>query len=191
MSPEKRQEDPNNRQYFRAQGYVYLRLEKLDKDKRIFSFPGEELPESLDPIELKFMNFRSRLQYQKPAQEEFFEELLMVMEAVYSEQSKKRKLPRSKKEWVHISASGLDLETDHPFEKGEKLICLMTFPDYPFESVSLLCEVIHCNPHSIRENYYLLGIAFHNVSEPSRQSLIKFVNQLQRKKTIKKTVPAD
>lgn len=191
LSKEEPKEEQDKRQYFRAQGYVYLRLERLNKDKRVFTSSGEELPEYLDSIELKCMNFRSRLKYQNPPHAEFYEELLTIMEAMYSEQGHKKKLPRLKKEWVNISASGLDLETEQYFENEAKLIATMTFPDYPFESISLICEVVHCTPHTIRENFFVLGLVFHNVSEPHRQSLIKFVNQLQRKKMFKKTDPKD
>ncbi len=162
------------RQYFRIPGVVYFRIEK----KGDFLKTPEPLPEFLDSVQLKLMNFCSRLEYEAPEHLKYFKEITEIMKEMH----RFREPPKSKKQWVIISGSGMDFLSSEAYAAGDKVKACITFPGYPFETLELQSEVTRCVPHDGEMRRYHVALIFEEIGERDQENLIKFVNALQRQR---------
>ncbi len=179
--------DPGSskREYFRATGIVYLhvgrRSEQSEGDRK-----NQHIPKSnLDPIALKLLNFRSQLQYNTPQSYEYFQSLTDIVEqmhdAILDQTGQILTSCLAKRQSVVLSGSGIEFITSEHYEPKEQLILAITFTGYPFETLTLIGEVIQEKPHGEDPKKHRTCVAFVNISEADCQVLIKHVNYLQRK----------
>jgi hypothetical protein len=187
MKEETSSSGSDKREFYRKPGIIYLTIERGGEAHRRI----DASQPFLDQVTLRLMNFRQRLEYRAPEQMEYFEELAEILEEMYLEIMDRvdegKKSPRSRRQSVVISGSGMDFLTDEQFQPEEKIFCHMTFTVYPFASLCLRAEVVRCEPYGSEGNRQRVSVRFDEMSEAHRESLIKFVNELERRQRIQET----
>ena len=190
------EESVNRRNYFRAVGVVYLQVLR-ESDPVQPEHPlatSSQAPdkadkiEKLDEIGLKLMTLRSRIHYHMPENSTFFLDVIDILLTL--DQSLKNSLHGAlsitnrlaQRQSVIISGSGLEFITEDRYVPGESLVVVLTFPEYPYATVSVRSEVIRVEPHGTNTHRFRTAIAYENIEESDRELIIKYVNHLQRKK---------
>lgn len=177
------------RQFFRATGPVYLHVEK-DKEPAPEHEPaqGAHAPQpetGRDEISLGLMNYCARLEYDRPPGFEPLLELARILErlhgALTDPKHKLEKLPKSEFCQVALSGSGMEFLSSARHFVGEKVKLTLTFPEYPFATVKVRAEVVKSEAAKKREGKFLISVSFQEIDEAHRDTIIKYVNQLQRK----------
>lgn len=174
--------EKERRDYFRKTGIIYLLIESNNsKAPSIESEPKS----ALDDIALKIMNLKSRIKYNEPDQSDYLLDIIEVLDLTHLVviQSKESKsiLAKSIRQPVVISGSGLDLHTSTQYTLGDIHQLHITFPDYPFMSVSPKGVVVRCSQSTEDPVQYHVAFEFSEIKETERDVIIKFVNHLQRK----------
>lgn len=183
--------DVNNidkREYFRSVGVVYLHIETLrDHFKEDLLQPKHK--SKLDPVALKTMSLKARIQYNEPELKEYFLEIIDIIETLHEQlpkivQNKERE--DAQRQSVIISGSGMQFQYHKPLEIGEKLFLTITFPSYPNETIGVQGEVISCKAKGESEDEFRISVKFKNLSDANLQLIIQFGNKLQRQKLLEK-----
>lgn len=169
------------REYFRCSGTVFLHF--AIKQETAGNGLKSSTQSSLDPIGLKIMNFRARLDYNQPEQWKYFSELCEIIEDMYTAiplpGKQANALPKANKQAVIISGGGIQFLNAAALSPGQLLGMTITFPTYPNESVFVDARVLRSNPHG---NQHYIACQFVNMNETDQELIIKFVNYLQRQK---------
>ncbi len=165
--------------YFKVLGEIYLYVEDYPDSENIHLSQG--LPESGDPIELRLMNFQARLLYNNPEHSKDLIELARILEMIHKAKDL-TKLPQVRLQSVLISAGDLEYLSHEYLPVGKRVLSHMSFPDYPYESISVAAEVIHCQLARHPKPLYEVALGFQEIPENYREMIIKFVNQIQRRK---------
>ncbi len=184
MTAETSERGSERREYYRKPGIIYLLIEKSTAD-----LPAKETPPAvIDQVTLRLMNFRQRLEYTSPPQKEYFEQLCEIMEMfhhnVMEELDEGKKTPRSRRQSVVISGSGMDFLSDESFSPEERILCHMTFTVYPYATLRLKSRVIRVLPYGQDGTRHRVCVNFEEVPENDRELLIRFVNELERRQRI-------
>ncbi len=169
------------REYFRCSGTVFLYY-AIKQENPSDGLQGTTHT-SLDPIGLKIMNYRARLDYNQPEHWKYLSELCEIIEAMYAAiplpGKRANALPKANKQAVIISGGGIQFFNTEMLQPGQLLGMTITFPTYPNESVFVNARVLRCHPHG---NQHLIACQFENMSDTDQELIIKFVNYLQRQK---------
>ncbi len=178
--------EDERRNFYREAGIVYLHIaphsDKASTDVSIDSAA------TLDPIILRLLNFRSRISYNHPDNEEYFQSVAEIVALLHDEITSLRSgehLPYARRKSVIISGSGLEFLSQEVYQPKDRLAITITFLDYPFATISVVGEVIRCDLQDSTRKKYRTVIGFPMIKETKRDIIIKYVNYLQRKKHAK------
>ena len=79
---------------------------------------------------------------------------------------------------VNLSAGGIGLVVNHPYQANEILSCTLLLPDLaPFKSS---VEVLRVNPIHYPPNTYRLHARFVGMTTENRELLVRYILQFQR-----------
>ncbi len=175
-----------NREYFRITGIVYLTINKLANQGTATS-PLVTAPEFLDKIALKLLHYKANLNYHQPAHFQSLLEMADILELMHDTYLSRDSHPTiaSKRQSVILSGSGMEFLSEEAFNVGDLVSLNIGFPDYPFTSVQIEAEIkiSELCPGEARRKTI---VSFGTMTELDRNSIIKYVNFLQRKKKIEK-----
>ncbi len=186
--PEIEIEEDEEGSYFRATGVMYLHIERGSASHEAWLSQAAS-PQSqgrLDPIALKIINYRSRLHYDKPEIEPYLIDLLNIVDDLHTALLKGNYsigLGMAQKQSVIVSGSELEFLTEEKFASGETVTVHMTFTEYPFTTLVMLAKVADVQSFGAARKKNRVRLAFHNIREADRDSIIRYVNQLQRRRT--------
>lgn len=176
------------RQYFRAMGTVYLRIERGSplKEHWLSQAMSPAVQESLDAVSLKLMNYRSRLHYEQPEVRQYLLELAGIVEELHRTLVHRHSFPddvrRAYKRSVIISGSGLEFLTDEGFDVGEEVTLEITFPEYPYATVMTPAAVTRVEAYGSDRKKFRVCLLYGDIQETDRECIIRYVNHLQTQK---------
>jgi c-di-GMP-binding flagellar brake protein YcgR len=90
---------------------------------------------------------------------------------------------------LNISAGGMGLITQEPFEKGNILEIRMVLQAYPAKILQLYGEVIRIKPTPGKPKRYTVGVNFVNMDEHVRDEILKFDFKKHRERLITRKSP--
>lgn len=170
----------DRREYFRIAGTLYLQVSET-AFLSLLPIEPEDLGESTDALSLELHQFRQIIRYKQDEALEALDRLAGLVEKVHQAARKNLHSLTFGKKPVIISGSGFDYIGSAPYPLGKKLFARMGFPDYPYTTIEVECEVRHSSPLPGPVGKFKTGLSFENISEENRDQIIKFVNQLQRR----------
>lgn len=174
-----------DREFYRVDGVLYLHIEPVELDSgnkhesKGFTIPTF-VQEEDDFVGLSIDAFRERLVLDSPADKDTFlqvQQLMSMMKRFFDAEVLGRKQKLYKKVMVNISGSGMAFPSDVAYYVGQVLRVSLFFSSFPFSYVSLPADVIRSEKAEIG---YEIRVQFKDISEKSRDEILKFVNQCQR-----------
>jgi hypothetical protein len=188
ISPEIEIEEDEEGVYFRATGMVYLHIEhgSAAHESWISQTSPLKSRDHLDPIALQLLNYRSRLEYEKPAIAPYLIELIGIVEDMHAALLASNYavgLGHAEKQSVIVSGSELEFLTGEKFKMGETVTVHMTFTEYPFVSLVILAKVTGIQPFAGDRKKHRICLAFDGIREADRDNIIRYVNHLQRRRS--------
>lgn len=174
------------REFFRGTGMVYLHV--TPKHAQVPVAAGPEPADALDPLAIKLMNFRARLEYADSPHVEPMRELVRLLEEMYGAMAGARHgaLPLATRQPVNISGSGLQFFSDTPFAVGNEVLATISFPAYPHSTVSCEAVVVRVD-QSQAPHRRAISLRFQNIRESDRDQIVQYVNYLQRQQLASRT----
>ncbi len=169
----------NQRDYFRVHGEIFLRVTPCDTP------PSAEISTTagLDLAKLKLLNFQSRLTYNNPPGETYLQDLAEILghlhETITALQSGRPPVPPLRPTAVVISGSGMTFPSKTPFAPDTLVQIDLGFLEYPFATITVQGQVLRCIPRDNQSGHDVI-VTYHEIPEPDREVIIKFVNHLQR-----------
>jgi Tfp pilus assembly protein PilZ len=85
---------------------------------------------------------------------------------------------------LNLSAGGMGLMTQEPFDKGDNLEIRMVLQAYPAKILHLYGEVIRCKPAPGKPKRYTVGVKFVHMDEHIRNEILKFDFKKHRERLI-------
>lgn len=167
--------EDEKRNFFRVEGFVYLRLDKPGEIEK-----AETEPETLDRVGIHLLHLKNLIKYDPPAHDFYFRNLIHIMEQMHSQLTNKVKPQVFTRTHATISGSGIEFIWNKAYEKGEDLTLTLSFMDYPFQTVSVPAQVQDCAKVKGDAKTSRLVLSYADIPEADRELIIKFVNSLQR-----------
>lgn len=176
----------NERNFFRANGIIYLAIE----DPSAIDSTETPAPEEIDAIAASIGHLKNRLSYLDAETKELTQNLLSIISNMYSAmQASLNKGAKSlitdftaKRYFASISGESVEILMESSLELGVIKELKMVLPDYPYETVLVLADVIKCEKNDQADTLFNVVFQFKNIGNDSQDKLVKFVNTLQRKK---------
>jgi hypothetical protein len=90
---------------------------------------------------------------------------------------------------LNISASGMALIAQEPFDKGDMLEIRMVLQAYPAKILELYGEVVRIKPTPGKPKRYTVGVNFVHMDEHIREEILKFDFKKHRERLIARKGP--
>lgn len=174
-----------DREFFRVDGLLYLHIEPVEMDagnkheSKGFTIPTF-VQEEDDFVGLSIDAFREKIILDNPPDKDSLlqiQQLLSMMKRFFDAEMLGRKQKHYKKVMVNVSGSGIAFPSDVAYYVGQTLRVSLFFPSFPFSFISVPADVVRSEKAEI--GYEIRG-QFRDISEKSRDEILKFVNQCQR-----------
>lgn len=177
----------SDREYFRVDGLLYLYSEPVEMDSNnTHDSQGLYIPtfvqEEDDFVGLSIDAFRERVILDRPPEKDSLlevQQLMSMMKRFFDAENAGRKQKMYKKILVNLSGSGMAFPSDVAYHVGQVLRLSIFFPAFPFTYVSVAADVVRSEKAEIG---YEIKVQFKDISDKTRDEILKFVNQCQREK---------
>lgn len=175
----------NDREFFRVNGSLYMFCETIDSYKpsdnehQGFFIPTFAQDED-DFVGLSIDAFREQVMIENPPGKDGLlqvQQLMSMMKRFFDAEVLGRKQKLYKKIKVNISGSGLAFPSDVAYHTGQLLKAALFFPRFPYTYLNVVVEVVRSEKADIG---YEIKVHYKDITEKTRDEILKFVNQCQR-----------
>lgn len=174
-----------DRDFFRVNGHLYMYCEPVEfengnkQDSQGFFIPTF-IQEEDDFVGLSIDAFREQIIEDNPPAKEHYlriQQLMSMMKRFFDAELLGRKQKMYKKVMVNISGSGISFPSDVAYHAMQVLRLCLFFPRHPFNYLTVVGDVVRSEKAEIG---YEIKVQFKDISEKTRDEILKFVNQCQR-----------
>ncbi|OVE82220.1 hypothetical protein BVY03_01410 [bacterium K02(2017)] len=175
----------SDREFFRVNGLVYMycepvELEQNNKNDSQGLFIPTFVQDEDDFVGLSIDSFREKLMLEKIEHKDYFlkvQQLLSMMKRFFDAEMLGRNKKSYKKVMVNVSGSGIAFPSDVAYHPKQELRISIFFPRFPFTALTVCGGVVRSEKVEIG---YEIKVKFDDITESTRDEILKFVNQCQR-----------
>lgn len=168
------------REFFRVTGTVFLAISDHPPHGTA-TVDGE----TLDLINIQLDALQQRIEYDKPTDVTYWRTVLPLLRSMQAQihratSGATTRHAVARRQVVNISGSGLQTLLDQPFTPGSPVYLWLSFPAYPFATITTAARVIRSQPLGSDATRWHVAVEFSDISEADRELVIKFVNHVAR-----------